>query len=342
MDQVNLKKLAQALNLAPSTVSRALSDSYEISAATKARVLEMAQQLNYQPNPYARSLRKRSSYTIAVIVPEVANNFFSLVINGIEEIAQAKGYHVLIYITHENYAKEAAFIKHLLNGRVDGILMSLSGETQDLSHIYELKQHNLPVVFFDRICEEMETVKVTTNDYESGQLATRHLLEKGCRDIAYLAASGHLSTDKLRLQGYADALRESGKTVPDNRTLLFSADQEANKQALRKLLMSPSRPDGIFAAAESLAILSYEVCKELGIIIPDQMKVISFSNLRTASLLNPSLTTITQPAFDIGKEAATALFHAIGKNKARPENRKIILSSTLIERDSTASSPNLI
>lgn len=333
MDQVNLKRLAKELNLAVSTVSRALSDSYEISEETKAKVLSLAKELNYSPNPYARSLRKRNSNTIAVILPEIANNFFSHVINGIEEVAQRNGYHVLIYLTHENHVKEAAFIRHLMSGRVDGILMSLSSETDDITHLYELQKNNIPVVFFDRICEEIRTVKVTTNDYESGYLATRHLISKGCRDIAYLAFSKNLSIDRNRMQGYLDALKNGGIALNEYLIVHCGNDPNENHQKIKQLL--GRQPLGIFASVELLAIQCYEVCKELKLDIPGSVKIISFSNMRTASLLDPPLTTITQPAFDMGKEAATALFRALKKNQEEQEDKKIVLTSVLIEREST-------
>lgn len=334
MDQVNLKRLAKELNLAVSTVSRALSDSYDISVETKEKVLSLAKKLNYHPNPYARSLRKRNSNTIAIVIPEIANNFFSLAINGIEEIAQARGYHVLIYLTHENPEKEAAFIRHLMSGRVDGILMSLSSGTDNIAHIRELKENNIPIVFFDRICEDIETVKVTTNDYESGYRATEHLIEKGCRNIGYLALSKNLSIGQRRVEGYTEALKNYQIPVRED-YIVHCENNEGNYEKIKKLLSSGERPDGVFASVELLAIQCYEVCKELGIRIPEDIKVVGFSNLRTASLLNPSLTTVTQPAFDIGKEAATALFRALGKKAAELEDKKIILSSVLIERDST-------
>lgn len=335
MDQVNLKRLAKELNLAVSTVSRALSDSYDISIETKEKVLSLAKKLNYHPNPYARSLRKRNSNTIAIVIPEIANNFFSLAIGGIEEIAQANGYHVLIYLTHENHQKEAAFIRHLMSGRVDGVLMSLSSETDDISHLHELKEYNIPIVFFDRICESINTVKVTTNDYESGYQATKHLIEKGCREIGYLAFSKNLSIDQKRMQGYIDALKDQNIPVNDDFIIHCGNNSEENYSKIKSLLLSERRPDGIFASVEVLAILLYEACKELSLRIPADVKVISFSNLRTASLLNPPLTTVTQPAFEIGKQAATALFGALGKTAAELEDRKIVLTSTLIEREST-------
>lgn len=335
MKGVNLKKLAKELNVSVSTVSRALSDSYEISAETKEKVLNLAKKLNYQPNPYATSLRKQKSKTIAVIIPEIANNFFALAINGIEEIAQEKGYHVLIYLTHENHQKETAIVRQL-SGRVDGILMSMATETNDISHLTELKDKNIPIVFFDRICERISTVKVVTDDFESGYEATEHLIKQGCKKIAYLSVSLNLSIDQRRMEGYLKALKDYNVPLEQSQIVSCSNNDDENYLTLKKLLESDGRPDGIFASIERLAIATYTVCQETGLSIPQDVKVVGFSNLQTAPLLNPPLTTITQPAFQIGKEAATALFGALKRNAADLQDEKITLRSQLIERKSTA------
>lgn len=336
MDQVNLKRLAKELNLAVSTVSRALSDSYDISEETKKKVLALAKELNYQPNPLARSLRNRSSKTIAVILPEIANNYFSLAINGIEEVAQANNYHVLIYITHENLHKEAEIVKLLLNGRVDGILMSLSGGSEDTRHLKELQESKVPVVFFDRVADTIETVKVTTNNFESGYLATSHLIRKGCQKIAYLRYSGDLSIEEQRMKGYIESVTNLGLLHREEYIVRCNTNSEESYQKIKELFSSGERPDGVFASVESLAILAYEVCSDLSLRIPEDVKIIGFSNLRTASLLNPPLTTVTQPAFDMGQAAAKALFEALKRTQVKMENQTIVLRSSLVERRSTA------
>ena len=336
MGSVNIKQLAKELNLSISTVSRALRDSYEISAETKERVRNMAKELNYQPNPYATSLRKQKSKTIAVIIPEIANNFFSLAINGIEEVAQQKGYHVLIYLTHEDYQKEISIANHLASGRVDGILASISSETNDIGHLEELNKKKIPVVFFDRVSEIIQTTKVTTDDFKSGYKATEHLIKRSCKKIAYLSISKHLSIASKRMLGYLQALKDYDLPVEEKFILNTSNNNEENYSLIRKLLTSSGRPDGIFASVEKLAISTYHICKELNLNIPKDVKIISFSNLETASLLNPSLTTITQPAFHIGREAATVLFKALDKNISNLANNNIVLDSELVERDSTA------
>lgn len=334
MDRVNLKRLAKELGIAVSTVSRALSDSHEISVETKEKVLALARKLKYNPNPYARSLRKRNSNTIAVIIPEVASNFFSRVIDGIEEIAHEQGFHVLFYITHEDPSREAYFLKHLVGGRVDGILMSLSGDSDNLDHLEEIRSTGLPLVFFDRIAEDFPAAKVTTNDFESGLQATRHLIEKGCHNIAYLGFSAQLSINSKRLEGYKSALDEFGIPFVQRNIVSGSHDHDENLKLISETLRSDPKIDGFFSAAEPLALSLYEACQALNLNIPADIKVISFSNMRAASLLNPPLSTITQPAFEIGYQAALALFSVL-KGESQ-EDRKIVLTSRLIERHSTA------
>ena len=336
MTTPNLKKIAEQLNLSISTVSRALRDSHEIGAKTKQKVQELANQLNYMPNPYAGSLRKLRTKNIALVVPEVANNFFSQAINGIEAVAQEKGYHVLIYLTHDDAEKEIEIAKHLVNGRVDGMIFSLSGDTSDTAHLRSLKDKNLPLVLFDRVVETLDCSTVITDDYECGFKATEHLIKSGCKEIAYLSISKHLYIAKKRMSGYTDALQKYNIPLKKELIIQCSHDNEKNKEAIIKLLKSPIRPDGIFASVERLAIATYHACAELKLNIPGQVKVIGFSNLETASLLAPGLSTITQPAFDMGKEAAKILFKSLDKRNLKHSVEKLVLKSELIARGSTS------
>lgn len=332
---MNLKELAKELNLSISAVSKALRDSHEISSATKLAVLAKAKELNYQVNPFASSLRKQKSKTIAVVLPEIDNLFFALAINGIESIAQEKGYHVLIYLTHEDSQKEISITQLLQNGRVDGIMISLSSQTYDLKHLQELKDKEIPLVFFDRVADKIDAPKVTTDDYQSGIKATEHLIGKGCDKIAFLSISNNLSISNKRKNGYIDSLLKHQMKIKEEYMLLCSQDDVKNKSIITKMLKKKNRPNGIFASVEKLALISYEVCNELNLKIPEDIKVIGFSNLYTAGLLNPSLTTITQPAYDIGKEAANILFKLIEKrgNQIIPEQS--VLNSILVERNSS-------
>ena len=335
MESVDLKKLAKLLNLSPSTISKALRDSFDISKETKARVIALADELNYQPNPHASSLRRHRSKIIAVVIPEIANNFFTLAVNGIESIAQEKGYHVLIYITHEAVDKEVAFTKLLHNGRVDGLLISLSSTTKDYNHLTELQKTGLPIVFFDRVCEQLNTACITTDDYESSYKATKHLIEKGCTKIAHLMFSESTSIGNKRLKGYLTALKDNGLAV-DEKLIVHCTNNDEQDYKLLEELFKSKKPDGVFASVERFAILSYDVCKHLKLSIPEDIKIIGFSNLHAAAFLDPPLSTIKQPAFDIGKEAASILFQALDKKMFKLKQENIVFKSTLIERDSTS------
>ena len=335
MDKVTIRTLAKELKLAVSTVSKALADSYEISAETKRRVHELAKQKNYIPNAYAGSLRKRKSRTIAVVLPEVADSFFSLAINGIEAAAQEKGYHVLIYLTHEHFSREQYILNNFQSGRVDGILLSVTRETPNGAHIREAISRGIPVVFFDRVCDEIETAKVITNDYEISYQATQHLIEQGCKRIAFLSFSETLAMNNYRLEGYRKALVDNKIKSFTADLVMCTDDTVQNQLLIRKLLSQKEKPNGIIACVEKLTTPIYMVCKEKNMVIPKDMKVICFSSLETAPILNPSLTTVTQPAFELGKTAATLLMKALDKPNFVMKQEYITLPSAIIIRGST-------
>lgn len=331
---VNIKSLAKELNLAISTVSKALRDSHEVREETKKRVWALAEKRNYQPNVFAAGLRAQKSNTIAVIFPELANSFFSLAIKGIEEVAKEQNYHVLIYPTHECKEQEVAFTNRLLDGRVDGAMISLSRGTTNYDHLINLNQ-KVPIVLFDRIIDEIDILKVTTNDYESAFIATEHLIKNGCKEILYLEALKFTSAGQMRLKGHLEALKTFN--IPYNKNLILDCDQSEQETRFHiKQVLSTCKPQGILSSIESLATQCYDICKELAIAIPKDVKIVSFSNLETAHLWNPALTTITQPAFEIGREAATILFQLLNKNQLDFEFKNVVLESTFIQRSSSS------
>jgi LacI family transcriptional regulator len=324
MSEINIKYLAKMLNLAPSTVSRALNDSYEISQATKDRVQALAESLHYQPNPFARSLRAQKSKTIAVIIPERINNYFSQVIEGIESITQEYGFHLLVYSTHENLDTEKKIISYLINGRVDAIVMSVSSQTREIDHLENVYQSKVPIIFFDRICREIPTTKFSTNDYESGYKATKHLIGKGCNKIFFLLLSREISIGKERLRGYLEAVKDGGLEFEESWVIQCSQDEARNLALIKGFLYGMDRPDGILASVEKLAITTYQAAKEMRLNMPKDFKMISFSNLKIAGLLNPPLSTISQPAFQVGAECAKLLMQKLTKPKQPPLEDKVI------------------
>jgi LacI family transcriptional regulator len=282
MNKVNIKVLAHQLQLSVSTISKALRDSHEISDETKKKVLELANSLNYVPNPYASSLRRKKSKTIAVVLPEVADNFFSLAINGIQSVAETKGYHVLIYLSHEKFSNEKNILQDFQSGRVDGVLISISSETNTGDHITNLQAQNIPVVFFDREQENIQAAKVTTNDFECGHLAASHLLERGCQRPAFLSISKSLPICRNRMEGFVTALREAGISEKDTQ-IVYCSESSMHKQ-VKQLLQSPDRPDGLIASVEKIVTPVYLACHELHINIPEDLKVIAFATLDTVSI----------------------------------------------------------
>ena len=335
MENINLKTLAVRLKLSTATVSKALRDSHEISDETKHRVLELASSLNYVPNPYASSLRKRVSKTIAVVIPEVADSFFAEAINGIESIAHSNRYHVLIYLTHESFEVEKSILMDFQSGRVDGVLLSVTAETTSTDHIAMLQSKKIPIVIFDRICDEIDTAKVCTDDYNGGYTAAQHLIDNGCKKIAYLSISPTLSITNKRMKGYRQAMADNNLIAYNSHVINCTLNDEYNNAIIRNLLSGKNRPDGIIASAEKLTINIYLACRYLNLKIPEDIAVISFSNLKTALILNPSLSTITQPAFDMGKAAAALLFKSLEKKNFKLNTESQSFPSVLHIRDST-------
>jgi len=339
MEKINLKHLADELHLSPSTVSRALQDSHQISTETKRRVMELAHKLDYVPNPHASSLGSRKSKTIAVVIPEVFDSYFAQAINGIETVAQARGYHVLIYLTHESAQQEQAILHAFQGGRVDGVLMSVSAETTSTEHIEALQAQGVPVAFFDRAADGIETACVTTNDLESSYLATRHLLECGCTNVALLSISRQLSIGRQRIVGFQKALAEHGVAFEESAIIDCTNDPEKNYTIIRKALEARTRPDGLLVTVELLTVSAYQACYDLHLGIPAEVKVVSFSNSRSATILNPALTTISQPAFETGKTIATLLLKGLKNNNKALVAGHLVLPSLLNIRASTVGVP---
>jgi LacI family transcriptional regulator len=335
-DSVTIKDIAKALNLSTSTVSRALRGSYEISTETKKQVLEYAEKINYRPNPIALSLKERRTRSIGVVVSEIANNFFSQAINGIESIAYNRGYHVIITQAHESAEREKVNVQHLASRGVDGLLVSLSNETVDLLHLKELHDKGLPIVFFDRITDEIETHKVVANNYLGALHATEHLIFQVYKKIAHITNSLSLSITKKRLEGYKDALQKHN--IPYNENFVkycthggMIADEI--EEALESLLKGKARPDAVFTAADRITTLCFGMLKKMN--LKKELGFTGFTNTNLGELFCPSLTAIRQPAFEIGQTATEFLIQIIESKRPVTEFETKVLETELIIRDSS-------
>lgn len=334
MTKVDIISIAKALNLSKSTVSRAFKENSGINQQTKERILAYAKELNYRPNHYASKLRGQVSNTLAVVVPELANNFFTQIIQGAESIAQENGYHVLIFVTHDDLDKEREFVTSISNGKVDGVLMSVTGEGKDHSYLNSIDFKKMPIVFFDRVYDDVPLSRIVTDDYLSSFQATEHLIQVGCKRIAYLVVNKEESIGKNRYFGYKDALEKYGIPYDDHLVVDCSNSYEENDVIISELL-DQVKVDGIFASVERLAFSTYYVCHRKGVRIPEDIKIIAFSSLQIAPLLSPGLSTISQPAEDIGREAAKLLLRYLNPEEVDVEHTEVVLHSTLIVRESS-------
>lgn len=337
-EAITLKDIAKALGLSTSTVSRALRDSYEISGETKKRVLEYAEKFHYHPNPAALGLKERRTQSIGVIVSEIANTFFSEAINGMESIAFDRGYHVIITQTHESYDREVASLQYLSSRSIDGLLVSLSTETEDLQHFKSVHQKGLPIVFFDRITEEIETHKVMADNFRGAYDATKHLIDAGYSRIAHLANVSYLSITVERLEGYKKALTDHGIEVPAS-YIQYCAHgglmQDEIDKALGAFFASKTKPEAIFTAGGKLTTGCLRSLKTRGLRVPEDIAMVGFSNSKLFDLFNPPLTIVKQPAFEMGRVATEMLLNLIESRRPVTEFEKKVLPTQMTIRDSS-------
>ncbi|MFZ2907444.1 MAG: LacI family DNA-binding transcriptional regulator [Cyclobacteriaceae bacterium] len=336
--QVTIKDIARELGISPSTVSRALKDHPDISPETKKAVNALAEKLNYQPNIVALNLRQSKTNTIGVIIPEIVHFFFSTVISGIEDIAYSAGYNVILAQSNESLQREKTDIKALFNSRVDGMLISISRETTEFDHIESIISKGVPIVFFDRVYDNNQLSKVLVDDFEGAKEATLHLIKQGYKRIAHLEGPPNLAISKQRLEGFLEAHKQNNLSV--NKELivpcLFGTIEEG-KSATAKLLKLKNPPDAIFASNDPAAMGSMQAIKEQGLKIPNDVAVVGFSNWLFSSMMDPPLTSVDQPGFEMGQEAARILIRHIERkdkdSEIVPETK--ILKTKLIVRESS-------
>lgn len=336
-EAVTIKDIAKALGLSTSTVSRALRDSYEISPETKKLVLEYAEKINYHPNPIALSLKERRTRSIGVIVAEIANSFFSQVIDGIESIAYQNGYNVIISQSRESSERETINLNYLTSRSIDGLIVSVSGETNDFSAFSELYDRGMPIVFFDRIVSEINTHKVVVDSYKGAYDATIHLARNGYTKIAALSGSERLSISRDRLAGYLAAMKELQLTV-DPEYIKHCPHggliREEIEQSIDALMNLPEKPNAILALSDKLTTGCLRALKARSIKVPDQMGLIGFANSDLTELIEPALSIIKQPAFDMGEISTSLLLQMIESKKPLNDFETRSLAPQLLIRDS--------
>ncbi len=333
-NQITIKDIARILGISPSTVSRALKDHPDINSDTKKAVNELARKLKYQPNAVALSLKNSRSNTIGIIIPEIVHYFFSSVISGIEDIASQRGYTVIICQSNESFDREVANANALLSHRVDGILISVSKQTNTFTHFQNLQEGGIPLVFFDRIAPEINADQVIIDDIEASYHATRHLIENGCKRIAHFAGPQSLLIGRNRLQGYINALTEAGLPV-DNRLIIQADTFEKARNTVGQMLDSGIAPDGIFAVNDMTAIGAMQTIQKRGLKIPDDVSIVGFSDGYLSGVTDPHLSSVDQHGYEMGTIAAEMLFKRILSDEDEYIPEVKTLKANLIVRGSS-------
>jgi len=338
--RVTLKDIAQRLGITVTTVSKALKDYPDISKKTKEAVRELAAQLKYQPDSQALALRGSKSYTIGLIIPEIVHFFFSNVINGIMNYLETKGYRLLITLSNNSTELEAKQVNLLFGNKVDGVLVSLANETVDVGHFKLLSEYDIPLVMFDKVNLDFNCQKVIIDDVAGGYIATKHLISKGCKRIAHIRGPKSPLNAIGRYEGYLKALEEAG--LDADPSLVKSCklvNLEEGYEFAKILLHSPAPPDGIFAVTDQVAVGVLQAAKELGVKVPQKLKVVGFSDSLIAQVAEPALTTIHQPGYEIGEAAARMLIETIEIAEEKGEymavSDQFILPTYLIRRKSS-------
>lgn len=335
MARITIKDIARKLKISPSTVSRALRDHPDISKETKALVSQTAEQLDYFPDSLAQGLKSRKTNTIGLIVPEIKHHFFSAAISGIEEVTYKAGFILLVCQSNEDLEREKMNLKALVSNRIAGLLISISQTTTSASHFDVLKRRGIPVIFFDRTLKNMPGCKVIVDDYDGAYKAVSHLIDRGYKRIAHIAGPENISIGHERYLGYCRALTDHGMTPDDDLIIRGGFRQADGMIAADRLIKMTNRPDAIFAVNDPVAIGTFIRLKENNISIPDQMALVGFSDNPISSLIDPPLTTVHQPSYEIGKESARLLLEQIQHGQKPDEQTKHTLKTRLIIRQSS-------
>jgi DNA-binding LacI/PurR family transcriptional regulator len=328
--QVTIKDIARELGISPSTVSKALKGHPDISPETKKAVRELVDRWNYKPDPIALSLKSGSSKIIGVIVPEIIHYFFSTVISGIEDLAYNDGYHVMFCQSNESYEREVKAVDTLLSSRVDGILVSMSKVTKKFDHFRKIIESGIPLVFFDRICENIETDRVIVDDEAGSYDAAKHLIETGCRNIIHLSGPEHLLIAQNRKKGFIRALREYNIPVSED-NIIRCDTAEGAREIIPELLDRESPPDGFFAVNDLTAAETMKIVKIKGYKVPDDISIVGFTSGMISDLTDPPLTSVEQHGYSIGKEAVRLLINNLTDNDESPVQTKIIKTNLVIK-----------
>ena len=332
---VTIYDLASKLNISVATVSRALKDDNVVSKKTRKKITDLAEEMGYRSNHFARNLRQQQTNTIGVIVHELNSNFITSVLAGIEKVTTEAGYDIIITHSSESAVKESANAKNLFHKRVDGLIASLAFDTTDLDHFKPFVDKGVPIMFFDRVEQDGNNTVVIIDNYKAGYEATKHLIDQGCRRISHVTSSLKRNVYSQRYKGYQDALFDNGIALDENLLLVNDLSEKAGIESAVQILKIKPLPDGAFITNDFVAAVCMRTLKENGITIPGDIAIVGFNNDAIAKLIEPALTTINYPGKDIGEIAARNLInHLKGISNMHHTNTIIVRSDLIIRKSS--------
>lgn len=333
--EVTIYDIANKLNISATTVSRGLQDHPRISKATKKKILAAANEMGYRSNTFASSLRKKKSNVIGVIVPRLNSNFMSDVIAGVEKVANEANYNLFISQSLESMKKEVSNAKAMFNNRVDGLLVSLAYDTDNIKHFDDFTNKGIPVIFFDRVQEDTNYPNIYIDNYKAAYNITAHLIEQGCKRIMHIAGSQLRNVYSDRFNGYKKALEDNKIPFDDKLVIINDLSAQAGTDVANHILSMRQKPDAVFAANDLCAISCMQVLKKKGIKIPADIAFAGFNNDPTATVVEPNLTTIDYKGQEMGEVAAKLLIGHLSNNDNLQQTHSLILRSELIVRESS-------
>jgi LacI family transcriptional regulator len=333
--EVTIYDIAQKLDISTATVSRGLQDNPAINKNTRKKIQDAARELGYRHNSFASNLRKQKTNTIGVIVHELNSNFITSVLTGIEKVTTEAGYDLIIAHSSESFQKEAANALNLFHKRVDGLIASLAFDTKGLDHYKAYAEKGIPVIFFDRVEEQIESTKVIIDNYKCGYQATQHLLEQGCKRIVLVTASLKRNVYAQRHRGYVDALYDNNTGYNKDYVLIKDLSEQCGVEAALEILKMDPLPDGAFITNDFSAAVCMKTLKEHGIRIPEDIAIVGFNNDAISKIVEPQLTTIEYPGIDMGEIAARNLInHLKGISSIKNTNTIVVRSELIIRKSS--------
>lgn len=321
----NMKDLAKAAGVSLATISRVFNESEKVKPATRKKVLDIAQKLNYRPNQMAAALRRGKSDSIGVVVPIIDREVFSSAIKSMEEVLSEAGYNIIICQSRESYVKEKQIIDNLKQLKVAGIIISTSKETKKVDHLLSLQDEGIPVIFFDRNIEVSTINSVVINNYNGAYQATQHLIEQGCTRLLHLAGKEEVVIFQERKRGFLTAVSDNATVVDSSTVIPFDDGQLTGIHQLKSLLNDDKHPDGILANGDIAALVALRIIQEMELKIPQDIAIVGFGDSQFCTYLQPSLSSVNQRNEDIGKLTATTLLKEIKEE----DNEQVVIQQML-------------